>query len=106
MTDAGLSTKDFTDHYTAMEADGQQVIPTFDEAKKLASGDEKRIWFVRIGDECECDEEDPDYDEDEGCQCESTWDIQLYFGQHVNAGGFMVSTEPCKPGDENEIFTY
>lgn len=90
---------EFIDHYELVEdAQGTHHIGTFLEALILAEGDPNRVWFVRYGDGCHC--------EDEDCECEDIWSVELENGQYVNHACYFVSTEPCKEEHRNVVFDY
>ncbi len=90
-----VSVCEFTYHYRIIEHGGDHVHHSLVEARHTAGNDDMRIWFIRIiGDGPENEDE------------EYTGDIEIWHGQFVNCAGFFVSTEPCRPEQRDEIFTY
>jgi hypothetical protein len=115
---------EFLDHYQLIEDDqGSHVFQTYAQAKQASKGNDAQIWFIREGEDeyywCEqCGEFYPDFDEmtDEEAEAwhesmtekhgASPWYVELYGNQFVNALGFFVSTEPCKPEHKDTTFVY
>ena len=90
--------KDILEHYDLVE--NAKIFDWLHEALKAADDNPDRVWFVRHGDDDECENDCEDR------ECEQTWDVELYHGQYVNRVGYFVSSEPCRPEDRNEVFTY
>lgn len=91
-----MDSDDITDHYTLHGfGDGNCMYNTIAEARLAASGDEKRIWFIREGDD----------DAEDGVD-DPVWSVEHWHGQFVNCLGFFVTEESCKPEHKNTIFIY
>lgn len=86
---------DFTHHYTMAR---DEIFQRHNHALEAANGDFNRVWFIRHGDGCGCDDDD--------CGCDNSWEIELAGAQFVNRIGYFVTTEPCKEGHRGAIFTY
>lgn len=86
---------EFTDHYELVR---DEPFERHNDALTAAGGDFDRVWFIRHGDGCDCDDMD--------CECEDVWDVELAGGQFVNRIGYFVTTKPCKEEHRGEIFTY
>jgi hypothetical protein len=83
----------FLAHYRLVDFRGQWLM-SLEEARLKAFNDSARIWFVRHGD-----------NDTEGAT-ESAWEVESWKGRFVNCLGFFVTTDPCRPGDEDKIFPY
>lgn len=91
---------EFTDHYELVEDKDGQQIHDFETAKLLSAGDDKRMWFIREGDDfCVCPSNCPDCsqrltDEDETetpdqycCpNCSKLWDYDDIRSESCDCG--------------------
>lgn len=113
---------EFTDEYELVR---DEVFPSLEAALAAAEGNERRIWFIREGDEggteacADCGDVGDiveDGDDHWICGCghrnkgpsfvDYKWDVERWRGQFVNCLGFFVTTEPCKPEHDIAIFTH